>query len=166
MGDGIKCFRFFTSKNTEDTSCLRSCTLNHSWVTVSKAVTSICVENNQAWEIAMLKSLDRKGAILFAMSLNILPGSGVFVAWVGYNTLTMERRNGRLLFVQKPNSCPKSYLAAKWHNKVMEIMQACISQQTLTKGRNVPTMSSTLLENVMLPSRLEKSTQVWTDWQV
>jgi len=61
----------------------------------------------------MLKSLDRKGAILFAMSLNILPGSGVFVAWVA---LTMERRNRRLLFVQKPNSYPKPYLDANWQN--------------------------------------------------
>ena len=40
MGDGIKCFRFFTSKNSEDTSCLHSSTLKHSWLTASKAVTA------------------------------------------------------------------------------------------------------------------------------
>ena len=50
----------------------------------------------------------------------------------------MERRNGRLLFVQKPNSYPKPYLDANWQNKVIEIMQACIPQQTLVKRRNVP----------------------------
>jgi len=34
----------------------------------------------------MVKCLDREGAILFAMPSNILPGSGVFMAWVGCNT--------------------------------------------------------------------------------
>jgi len=28
--------------------------------------------------------------------------------------------------------------AANWHNKVLEIMQTCIPQQTLTKRRNLP----------------------------
>jgi len=28
----------------------------------------------------LLKSLDREGAILFAMPLNVLPGSGIFMA--------------------------------------------------------------------------------------
>jgi len=31
----------------------------------------------------MVKCLDREGAILFAMPSNILPGSGVFMSWVG-----------------------------------------------------------------------------------
>jgi len=34
--------------------------------------------------------------------------------------------------------CDADLAAANWHNKVMEIMQACIPQQTLTKRRNVP----------------------------
>jgi len=32
---------------------------------------------------------------------DILPGCGIFVAWVGCNTLIVERRDGRLLIVQK-----------------------------------------------------------------
>jgi len=34
--------------------------------------------------------------------------------------------------------CDADLAAANWHNQMMEIMQACIPQQTLTKRRNVP----------------------------
>ena len=50
--------------------------------------------------------------------------------------------------------CDAELAAANWHDKVMEIMQACIPQQTLTKRRKCTQEWLTVSENVMLPSRL------------
>jgi len=74
------------------------------------------------------------------MSLNILPGCGIFVTSVGCSILIIRRRDGRLLIVHKPNSS-KTFLILKF---IYNLLPLCKGLTTLLCSVLYWSSSSTL----------------------